>query len=80
MPCSLGAIDTAPGDDDQMRATFHERSVFEEEQNVLLDPELQVAHGKQDALGLAIGRCTPVFAEAGQERRLLLFGWQLEDV
>ena len=47
-----------------MRIAFVEGSVFEEDQNVPLDPELQVPHGEENALGLAVARSAPVFAEA----------------
>jgi hypothetical protein len=73
----LGAIDTTSGDGDKMSVAFVEGRVFEEEQDVLLDPELQVPHGKQNALGLAVARSAPVFAKASRERLFLLVGWQL---
>jgi hypothetical protein len=60
-----------------MSIAFVEGRVFEEEQDVLLDPELQVPHGKQHALGLAVARSAPVFTEASRERLFLLVGWQL---
>ena len=34
---------------------FIEGRIFQEEQNVLLDPELQAANGQENALGLAVG-------------------------
>jgi hypothetical protein len=73
----LGAIDTTSGDGHKMSVAFVEGRIFEEEQDVLLDPELQVPYGKQDALGLAVARSAPVFAETSRERLFLMVGWQL---
>jgi hypothetical protein len=77
MPCPLGAIDTASSEGHKMCVPFVEGTVFEEEQDVLLNPELQVPYWKQDTLGLAVARPTPVFAEASRERLFLLVGRQL---
>ena len=77
MACPLWAIDATSRDGHKMRVALVERGVFEEEQDVLLNPELQAPHGKQDALGLAVARCAPVFTEASRERLFLLVGWQL---
>ena len=75
MSCPLGAVNTTPGNGHQMRVPLVERSVFEEEQNVLLNPDLQAPYRKQDALGLAVARYAPVLAEARRECLLLLVGW-----
>ena len=76
MLCPLGAIDTASGDGHKICVAFVEGSVFEEEQDVLLNPELQAPHRKQNALGFAVARPAPVFAEASRQR-LFLVGGQL---
>jgi hypothetical protein len=77
VPGALRAIDTASGDRHEMRVPSVERSIFEQEQHILLDPKLQAPDGKQDAFGLAVTRPAPVFAEASRERFILLVGWQL---
>jgi len=77
MPGPLGTIHTASGDGHKMRVAFVEGSVFEEEQDILLNPHLQAPHGKQDAFGFAVARPAPVFAEASRERLFLLVGRQL---
>jgi hypothetical protein len=50
-----------------MRVSFLKRSVFEEEQDILFDPELQTANWQQDSLGRAVCRRTPIFAEASRD-------------
>src|SRR5271155_1170373 len=77
MPGPLGTIHTASGDGHKMRVAFVEGSVFEEEQDILLNPHLQAPHGKQDAFGFAVARPAPVFSEASRERLFLLVGRQL---
>ena len=77
MPCPLGAIDTASGDGHKMCVAFVEGSVFEKKQDVLLDPELQAPHRKQNALGFSVARPAPVFAETSRKRLFLLVGGQL---
>src|ERR1700733_10892015 len=73
----LGAIDAATRDGDEMGVALVKRSIFEKEQNILLNPKLQASHGKQNPLGLAVARCAPVFTETSGERLLLLVCWQL---
>jgi hypothetical protein len=75
MTCPLGAIDAATRNGDEMRIALIERCVFQEKQNVLLNPKLQAPHGKQHPLGLAVARCAPVFTEASGQRLFLLVGW-----
>jgi len=65
MSRALGAIDTASCDGDEMCIAFVERSVFEKEQDVPLNPKLKTPHWKQDTLGLTVARSAPVLAEAG---------------
>jgi hypothetical protein len=73
----LRAIDAATRNGDKMRVSLVEWSVFEEEQNVLLDPELQTPHRQENAFCLPVARCAPVFTEASRERLFLMVGWQL---
>ena len=75
--CPLGAVGATASGGDKLRVALVERSIFEDEQDVLLNPELQVADGQQNALGLAVARCAPVLFEASRERLFLLVGWQL---
>jgi hypothetical protein len=64
------------GDGHKMRVAFVEGSIFEEEQDVLLNPELQAPDGKQNPLRLAVARCAPVFTETSGECLFLLVCWQ----
>lgn len=41
MPGAIGAIHAVPGDGDQMGVAFIERSIFQQQQYVRLDPEAQ---------------------------------------
>ena len=77
MACPLGAIDATTRDGHEMRVALVERSILEEEQDVLLNPELQAPDGQQNPLRLAVARCTPVFTETSRECLFLLVGWQL---
>ena len=73
----LWAIDAASCDGNKMRIALVEGGIFEEEQDVLLNPELQAPHGKQNPLRFAVARRAPVFTETSGERLFLLVCWQL---
>jgi hypothetical protein len=75
MACPFGTIDATTRDGHEMRITLIKRSIFEEEQYVLLNPELQAPHRKQNSLRLTVARCAPVFTETGEECLLLPVGW-----
>jgi hypothetical protein len=68
---TLGAIDATPGGGNKLRVPFVERSLFQEQENIVLNPLLQVPNRKQDALGLGSGSA-PLLAEAIGECRFLL--------
>ena len=70
VPCPLGAVHATSGNRHKMRVPLVERSVFEDEQDVLLNPRLEVADGEQDALGLAVAGCAPILSEASGQRLL----------
>ena len=72
---ALGAFDAASGGGNKLRVAFVERRLFQDEQDVLLNPVLEMANGKQDALGLASGS-VPLLAEAIGEGLFLLGGLQ----
>jgi hypothetical protein len=78
--CAFGAVHTTPSDGDEMRVLLVERSILEDEQDVLLNPRLQVADGEKNALGLAVARCTPILAEASLESFFLLVERQLRSI
>ena len=72
---ALGAIDAASGGGNKLRVAFVERRLFQEQEDVMLNPLLQVANREQDALGLGSGS-VPLLAEAIGECLFLLRGLQ----
>jgi len=70
---ALGAIDATSGGGNELRVPFVERRLFQEQENIVLNPLLQVPNREQDALGLGSGSA-PLLAEAIGER-LLLLSW-----
>ena len=60
---ALGAIDAASCGGDKLRVAFVERCLFQEQENVMLNPLLQVPHREQNALGFGSGS-VPILAEA----------------
>ena len=72
---ALGAIDAGTGLGHKLRVLFRERRGGKLQQNVVLNPLLEMADGEQDALGLAAVRVR--FLIAGGECFLLLFGLKL---
>ena len=72
---TLGAIDAIPGGGNKLRVPLVERRLFQEQENILLNPLLQVPNRKQDALGLGSGSA-PLLAETIGERLFLLRGLQ----
>jgi hypothetical protein len=73
MSCPLGAIHATPRRWQKLRVALVERSEFEDEENVRLNPEMQTANGEQDAFGLLSTRA-PILFEASREC-LFLLGW-----
>ena len=69
--CALGAIDAASGGGNKLRVAFVEGRLFQEQENVMLNPLLQVPNRKQDAFGLGSGS-VPFLAEAIGECLFLL--------
>ena len=76
VPGPLGAVHATPRCGHKLRVPLVERRMFEDEQDVLLNPRLQIADGEQDALGL-LPAVAPVLAEASSERLFLLVGLEL---
>ena len=76
MPCPLGAVDATSRRWHKLRVALVERSEFQDEQDVRLNPELQIADGEQDAFGLLPSRA-PILFEASGERLFLLVGLEL---
>jgi hypothetical protein len=76
---TLGAINATPCSGYKLRVPLVEGGQFQEQQNVVLYPLLQVPNGEQNALGLGSGS-VPLFAEAIGEcllpLRRLQFGEQ----
>ncbi len=68
---ALGAIDAASGGGNKLRVALVERRLFQEQENVMLNPLLQVPNREQDALGLGSGS-VPLLAEAIGECLFLL--------
>ena len=60
-----------------MHVLLVERSILEDNQDVLPNPRLQVADGEKNALDLAVARRTPILAEVGLECFSLLVERQL---
>jgi hypothetical protein len=52
MPCPLGAVHATPRCRHKLRVALVERSEFQDEQDVALNPELEIADGEQDAFRL----------------------------
>ncbi len=73
MPCPLVAVHTAPRCRDKLRVALVERSQFQDEEDVALNPELEIADRQQDALGL-LSAIAPILFEAGPECLFLLVG------
>jgi hypothetical protein len=69
--CALGALDAASGGGDKLRVAFVEWCLFQEQEDVMLNPLLQVPNREQDAFRLGSGS-VPLFAEAISECLFLL--------
>ena len=75
MACPLGAIGTTASRGNKLRVPLVERRIFQDKQDVAVNPELQVADGQQDTGGF---RSSVVYLfEASGERGFLLVGGQL---
>jgi hypothetical protein len=73
MPCPLRAIDTTPRCRDKLRIALVEGSQFQDEENVALNPELEIADREKDALGL-LPAIAPIVFETSGESLFLLVG------
>ena len=73
-PCPLRALKATARCDHKLRVALAERRVFQDEQDVLLNPTLKLAHREQDALCLVA--IAPVFAKAMGKGLLLFRGLQ----
>ena len=71
MSGTLGAIDATPGSGNKLRVAFVERCLFQEQEDIMLYPLLQVPNRKQDALRLGSGS-VPLLPEAIGECLFLL--------
>jgi len=73
MACPLGAIHATPCLWHKLRVPLIERSEFENEQDIRLNPELEIADGEKDASCL-LPCPAPILSEASGERLFLLVG------
>ena len=71
MSCAHRAVHAASGCWHKLRIPLIERSEFEDEQDVRLDPELEIADGEQEAFWLLPSRA-PILFEASGKRLFLL--------
>src|ERR1700679_1234387 len=76
MPCPLRAVGATARRWHKLRVPLVERGEFEDEQDVRLNPELEIADGEQDAFRLLPSRA-PIFFEASGKRLFLLVGLEL---
>jgi hypothetical protein len=76
MPCPLGAVHATPRFRDKLRIALVERSQFQDEEDVALNPELEIADREKDALCL-LPAVAPILFEASGERLFLLVGLEL---
>ena len=76
MPCPFGAIHAASRCWHKLRVPLVEGSMFEDEEDVALNPELEIADGEKDAFRLLPCR-PPILFEASGERLFLLVGLEL---
>ena len=76
MPCPLGALHATPRCRDKLRIAFVEWSQFQDEEDVALNPELEIADREKDALGL-LSAVAPILFEASGECLFLLVGLEL---
>jgi hypothetical protein len=76
MPCPLGAVHTTPRCRDELRVALVERSQFQDEEDVALNPELEIADREQDALGF-LPSIAPILFEASGVCLFLLVGLEL---
>jgi len=75
MACPLGAIDTTASGWDKLRVPLVERRIFQDQQDIAVNPELQVADRQQNTCGF---RSAAIYLfEASRECGFLLIGGQL---
>ena len=73
---ALGAVGATARRGNKLRVALVEWRIFQDEQYIRLNPELQIAHGQKNARRC----CSPAvvcFLEASRKRLLLLVGGQL---
>jgi hypothetical protein len=71
--CPLWAIEATTRRWHKLRIASVERCEFQDEENVALNPELEIADREKDALGL-LSTIAPIFFEASGESLFLLVG------
>ncbi len=74
MPGTVGAVHAATGDGDEMRVALVERSVFEKQEHVRLNPETQVADRKKNTGGLLAVAGVDLLETSGEPLRLEVGG------
>src|SRR6201996_3222866 len=75
MSCPLWAIGTTASGGNKLRVALVERRVFQNQQDIVVNPELQVTDGQQNTSGFR-SAVVDLF-ETGLERGFLLVGGQL---
>ena len=73
MTGTLGALDAVSGIRDKLGVAFVEWCLFQEQEDVMLNPLLKAANREQDAFGLGSGS-VPFLAEAIGQCLFLLCG------
>ena len=73
MACPLRAVGTTASSGNKLCVPLVERRILEDQQDVAINPELQVADGQQDTRWL--GSIVVDLFEASRERLFLLVGW-----
>ena len=76
MPCPLGAVHTTPCCRDKLRVAFIEWSEFQDEEDVALNPKLEITDREKDSFGL-LTTIAPILFEAGRESLFFLVGLEL---
>ena len=76
MSGAFGAIDAASGGGDELGIAFVERCLFQDKQDVVLNPELEIADGEQETFCLPVS-AAPFLFEASGEGLLLLVRLEL---
>jgi hypothetical protein len=75
--CPLGAVDATDNGGHKLRVPFVEWRILEKEQDVGINPELQIADGKEDTRRFVVVCGVVDLLEAGPQREGLLLRWKL---